>query len=370
MSGAQDYKFEGWAGDSPDSIKGNLKWIEYEPKKFADDDVDIKVHYCGICASDISTLSAGWMPMDEAYPQVVGHEIVGEVVRVGPNVKNGLKVGDIAGVGAQCDSCLECKYCVDHKEQYCNKGQVGTYNGKYYRTSEGSKSWGGYANYWRGPSHFVLPIPKEIDPAEAAPFLCGGVTVFSPLKQYGAGTTAKDVGIIGIGGLGHFALIFAKALGANVTAISHSDHKKDDALKLGASDFLVTGDDVEDAVKGRERSLDLLICTSNDPSMPLNSYLSLLRPGGNFVLVGVPETGKLPDLAPFTIIMNNIHIGGSAIGSPDRIKEMLDLIAEKNLHPWISKWPLSKVNEAVPAMVAGKARYRYVLVNEENGGKL
>ncbi|WWD21445.1 hypothetical protein CI109_105930 [Kwoniella shandongensis] len=370
MAAKTDYKFQGWAGDAPDSIEGKLKWIDYEPKEFAEDDVDIKILYCGICASDISTLSEGWMPMKDNWPQVVGHEIVGEIVRVGSNVKNGLKVGDVAGVGAQCDSCLKCKYCDDHKENYCHGGMTQTYNDKFHRTSPGSKSWGGYANYWRGPSHFVFAIPSQVDPAQAAPLLCGGATVYSPLKQYGAGVTAKEVGIIGIGGLGHFAVLFAKALGARVTAISHSDHKKEDAIKLGAEDFLITGENVPDAIKGRERSLDLLLCTSNAPDMPMDAYLSLLKPGGNFVLVGVPETGKLPDISPFTIIMNNVHIGGSAIGSPDTIREMLDLVAEKNIQPWISKYPLSKVNEAVPAMVAGKARYRFVLVNEENGGKM
>ncbi|WVQ78888.1 hypothetical protein IAT38_000979 [Cryptococcus sp. DSM 104549] len=361
-----DYKFEGWAGDSPESIKGNLKWTEYEPKAFADDDVDIKILYCGICASDISVLSSGWGDMSSMYPQVVGHEIVGEIVRVGPKVQ-GLKVGDVAGVGAQCDSCLSCHYCDGHREQYCQE-TVWTYGDRYRRTSPSSKTYGGYANYWRGPSRFAVTIPSSVDPADAAPLMCGGVTVYSPLRQYGAGTTAKDVGVVGIGGLGHFAVMFAKEMGARVTAISHSEHKRGDAEKLGAVDFLATGK--EDAYKGRERTLDLIICTSNAQDMPLNSYLSLLRPGGHFILVGLPEGGNIAPVNPFSLTARNVHIAGSSIGSPEDIREMLEIAGAKGIKPWIKKWSLDKVNEAVPDMVAGNSRYRYVLVNEANGGKL
>ncbi|WVQ81645.1 hypothetical protein IAT38_003769 [Cryptococcus sp. DSM 104549] len=364
-----DYKFEGWAGENKDSVNGNLKWIQYEPKEFAEDDVDIKILYCGICASDVSTLNEGWMPMGHMYPQVVGHEIVGEVVRVGSKVTH-LKVGDIAGVGAQCDSCRECEWCQAGEENYCHTGMTGTYNDKFKRTSAGSKTYGGYANYWRGPSHFTFLIPAGLDPAFAAPMLCGGVTVYTPLKQYGAGTTAKKVGVVGIGGLGHFAVLFAKAMGAEVTAISHGESKREDAAKLGADHFLVSGDDAKKAFKGKARTLDLIICTSNDKNMPMDAYLSLLRPKGNFILVGVPETGLLAPTAPFTLIMNNVHIGGSSIGSPATIREMLQLAADQKIHPWIKKYKMDDVNQALPDQIAGKARFRYVLVNEKNGAKL
>lgn len=221
------------------------------------------------------------------------------------------------------------------REQYCDKGHVGTYAGIFYRenAAKGQKSYGGYANYWRGPTRFVVQIPEGMDPAAAAPMLCGGVTVFSPLQQYGAGKTAKDVGVVGIGGLGHFAVLFANAMGANVTAITHSSSKDEDAKKLGASKVIHTGEDTAEAVKGHERSLDLIICSSSgslfqshlwrccqicqclmrrisltnttldDPNMNLNAFLTLLRPGGHFILVGVPEVNKLPDVHPFTVIM-------------------------------------------------------------------
>lgn len=141
---------------------------------------------------------------------------------------------------------------------------TGTYCGKFKRTSAGSKSYGGYANFWRGPAHFTVAIPDNVNPAEAAPMMCGGTTVFTPLKQYGAGTTAKDVGVVGIGGLGHFAVLFAAAMGANVTAISHSHKKDEDAKKLGAKNVIVTGDDAKAAFKDYARTLDLIIVSSSE----------------------------------------------------------------------------------------------------------
>jgi len=368
---APNNKFEGWAGMDKDSVKGNLKFIEYEPKTFCDDDIELEVLYCGICASDLHTLSSGWGDMSKLYPQVVGHEVVGKVVRVGDAVKSGIKVGDIAGCGAQCDSCQECNQCEAHNENYCNNGHVGTYAGIFYRDTpaKGQKSYGGYANYWRGPSRFVVSIPDNVDPAEAAPMLCGGATVFTPLKQYGAGKKAKDVGIIGIGGLGHFALLFAKAMGANVTAITHSASKDEDAKKMGATTVIHTGDDTAKAIKGHERSLDLIVCSSNDPNMDLNTIVKLLRPHGTFCLVGAPESGDMK-IHPFTLLMSNVHLSGSAIGSPDTIREMLKFVGDHDVHPWIKKYPLDKVNEAIVSQHKGEARYRYVLVNEKNGGKL
>ncbi|KAK4686082.1 hypothetical protein P7C73_g4051, partial [Tremellales sp. Uapishka_1] len=365
-----DYKFEGWGGFDKESHKGNLKWFEYKPKHFDDDDIDIKIMYCGICGSDVHTLSSGWGDMSKLYPQVVGHEIVGIATRVGDKAEKGIKVGDLVGVGAQCDSCLECGQCKNQREQYCDNGQVGTYAGVFGRNeaSKGDKSYGGYANYWRGPSHFVVKIPDNIDPAVAAPMLCGGVTLYSPLKQYGAGTTAKKVGIVGVGGLGHFGILFAKALGAEVTAISHSDHKREDAKELGATNFISTGDDAAKACAEHTRSLDLIINTSNDENLPIDAYITLLKPGGHFIMVGVPEVKQLPNIAPQSVIMNNIHVGGSAIGAPSTIEEMLAFAGEHKVQPWIKKWSLKDANEAVSTMT--KARFRYVLVNEDNGGKM
>ena len=193
---ATDYKFEGWMGLDKNSI-GNLQWKSYEPKPFADDDVDIQITHSGICGSDLHTLRSGWGATD--YPCVVGHEIVGRAVRVGPKVE-GIKVGDRVGVGAQSASCLQpdCEQCAAGEENHCMKpGQADTYNSKFL---DGSKAYGGYANYWRGPSHFTIKIPDGLSSEAAAPMMCGGVTTYAPLKDNGCGP-GKRVGIIGVGGV-------------------------------------------------------------------------------------------------------------------------------------------------------------------------
>jgi alcohol dehydrogenase (NADP+) len=219
------------------------------------------------------------------YPCCVGHEVVGTAVRVGKNVKH-LKLGDRCGVGAQSSSCLKCEECKAGLEHYCPNGNVGTYNGKY---PDGSKSYGGYSDYCRAPAHFIVKIPDEISLAEAAPMLCGGVTVWSPLKNNGAGP-GKRVGIVGVGGLGHFGLLWAKALGCDeVVAISRSRGKEADAKKLGADRFIATNED--GWAKKNSRSLDLIVSTVSSPDMPLSKYFQLLRTNGQFIQVkSTPST--------------------------------------------------------------------------------
>lgn len=266
------------------------------------------------------------------------------------------------GVGAQSGACLNrdgnCKSCAAGLEQHCNR-MVGTYNGTY---ANGGKSYGGYALYNRSPAHFVIKIPDTIPSAEAAPMLCGGITTYSPLKQNGCGP-GKKVGIIGVGGLGHFGILFAKALGADrVVAISRKANKKEDALKLGADEYIATGEQ-EDWVQRYSQSLDLIVCTVSSSKMPIVQYSQLLRPRGTFVQLGVPEDGAL-EIPAAALVMKGIKLGGSLIGSPDEIREMLALAAEKKLKPWIEERPMKEANEAIQDMVRGDARYRYVLVNE------
>lgn len=264
------------------------------------------------------------------------------------------------GVGAQSGSCLrpDCEECSSSLENYCPRAVL-TYNSKY---PDGSKSYGGYSDYARVPSHFVFNIPDAIPSEQAAPMLCGGITVYSPLTKNGAGP-GKKVGVIGIGGLGHFGLIFAKALGSDkVVAISRNSSKKGDAMKMGADDFIATDEDQGWDDK-HSRTLDLIICTVSSPKMPFASYLKLLRTKGVLIQVGAPED-SIPSFNAFSLLMKEAKIGGSETGSPAQIREMLDFVVKKNIKPWTETRPLKDANAAVRDMEANKARYRYVLVNE------
>ncbi|KAI9366992.1 chaperonin 10-like protein [Aspergillus egyptiacus] len=357
--------YTGWVAHDP---KSPLTHTTFNPKPFEETDVEVQISHCGICGSDIHTIRSGWAPTD--YPCVVGHEIVGTAIRVGANVKpdpsTGRKIqpGDRVGIGAQCSSCLrpDCEACADNEESYCPR-TVGTYNSRF---PDGSKAYGGYANRWRGPGHFVFLIPDELSSAEAAPLLCGGVTVFAPLRRFGAGP-GKSVGIVGIGGLGHMGVLFAKAMGCDsVIAISRSSAKKADAMGpngLGADGFIATGEDKTWAKKSA-RSLDLIICTVSGENMPLSGYLRLLKRNGVFVQVGAPEE-PLPALRAFSLIQKGVKVTGSNIGSPQDIRAMLKLAAEKGVRPWVQRRPMEEVNVALAEMHEGKARYRYVLENRD-----
>jgi len=358
-------QFEGWLGVDKSAAKGNMQWGKFEPKKWTEDDVDIEVSHCGVCGSDLHMLSSGWGPTP--YPCVVGHEIIGKAVQVGSNVKH-VRNGDRVGVGAQARSCLQksCPDCSSHLENHCAIETINTY-GSVYPKDEG-KSYGGYADHNRTNGHFVFKIPDGLSSADAAPMLCGGVTVYSPLKANGCGP-GKTVGIVGVGGLGHFAVLFAKALGADrVVGISRKADKKDDVLALGADEYIATSDD-EDWAKKNKRSLDLIICTVSSEKMPLSDYLGLLKTKGTFIQVGAPDGGNLPPVNAFALIGGGIKIGGSAIGAPHEIEEMLQLAAEQKIKPWVQERPLKEANQVVVDFEAGKARYRYVLVNEKHASK-
>ncbi|KAF1847470.1 GroES-like protein [Cucurbitaria berberidis CBS 394.84] len=354
-----DTKFEGWLGKDEKSVEGKMEWGQFKPKRWTEDDVDIEISHCGICGSDLHVLKSGWSPTP--YPCVVGHEIIGKAVRVGKNVSH-IKEGSRVGVGAQARSCLQkdCPDCSQGLENHCHRESINTY-GSVYPGNEG-KSYGGYATHNRTNGHFVLNIPEGLDSADAAPMLCGGVTVFSPLKQNDCGP-GKTVGIVGVGGLGHFGVLFAKALGADkVVGISRKADKKDDVLKLGADQYIATDGD-KDWAKYNAQTLDLIVCTVSSHQMPLDGYLALLKTKGTFIQVGAPDGGKLPEINAFTLLAGGIKVGGSAIGSPAEIDEMLKLAADQKVKPWIQKRKMKDANQAVLDMVDGKARYRYVLEN-------
>ncbi|CAN8106408.1 unnamed protein product [Discula destructiva] len=357
-------KFEGWLGKDAESASGKMEWGAYEPKKWTEDDVDIEISHCGVCGSDLHVLRSGWG--ETPYPCVVGHEIVGTAVRVGKNVKH-VKQGDRVGVGAQARTCMQsdCPECTSHNETYCARGMVNTY-GSVYPGDEG-KSYGGYADYNRTNGHWVIPIPDGLASEHAAPMMCGGVTVYSPLKRHGCGP-GKTIGVVGVGGLGHFAVLFAKALGADkVVGISRKGDKKEDALALGCDQYIATAED-KDWDQKNFRTIDLIICTVSSHKMPLTEYLGLLKVHGTFIQVGAPDGGELPPINAFTLLSSGVKVGGSATGSPTTdIPEMLKLAAEKKIKPWVQPVPLKDANKVVVDMDEGKARYRYVLVNENYG---
>lgn len=240
---------------------------------------------------------------------------------------------------------------------------VSTY-GSVYPNGIG-KSYGGYADYNRTDSRFVVKIPEGLASEDAAPMLCGGVTVYAPLRNNGCGP-GKTVGIVGVGGLGHFGVLFAKALGADkVVGISRKASKRDEVLALGADSYIATDDD-EGWSDKYAKTIDLIVCTVSSNKMPFSDYFKLLRHGGNFVQVGAPDSGELPPVNAFTLIKGGFKLSGSLIGSPADIEEMLELAVKKNVKPWIEKRPMEDANQAIVDMENGKARYRYVLVNQKN----
>ncbi|KAI9927142.1 hypothetical protein ASPWEDRAFT_122345 [Aspergillus wentii DTO 134E9] len=353
-------KFEGWMGLDRDSAKGKMVWQKFQPKAWEESDLDLRITHCGICASDLCVLRSGWRPTP--YPCCVGHEIVGLVIRVGAQAE-GFVIGDRVGVGPQSDSCRgridgNCIECSTGNEKYCTKLWTGTYAGRYL---DGSMSYGGYALFHRVPSHFVVKIPDGISSAAAAPMLCAGATVYAPLKQYGCGPR-KRVGIVGIGGLGHFGILFAKALGADwVSAFSRQPSKQVDALKLGADIYVATGEQQNWSAQ-HMRSLDLIISTVSSNTLPIDEYMKLLRPNGAFVQVGNPEDG------PFTfpagaLIGMGLRFCGSKISNPSEMREMLELAERKGIEPYVEERPMAEANQAIIDMDQGAARYRYVLVN-------
>ncbi|KAI0768847.1 GroES-like protein [Trametes elegans] len=349
-------QFKGYAMTDPSNWH-DLKVIEFKPKTFEAEDVEIAITHCGVCGSDVHTLTQGWG--ESKLPLVVGHEIVGTVTRVGDNVKE-FKVGDRVGVGAQRGSCLGCRECNDDYENYCPKS-INTYNAEY---EDGVVAQGGYATAIRAQERFVFPIPDEIESRHAASMMCAGLTVYSPLKTHGAGP-GKKVGIMGIGGLGHYAILWAKAMGAEVYAFTHDDSKMEDIKKMGADHVINTGK--KDFHKDLTRTLDILLSTRDvfGDDLPLGNYLSMLYIHGCFITVGLPDSGDpLPTLHAFDLVPSGCMLGGSKIGSKKECLEMLELARSKDIKPWIEELPMREAGTALQKLKANHVRYRYVLTQD------
>ena len=323
-----------------------------ERRDLRDDDILIDVAYAGICHSDIHTARDEWGAAH--YPIVVGHEIAGTVAAVGDAVTRH-KVGDRVGVGCLVDSCGECESCKDGQEQFCTKPSVGTYNSKGY---DGEWTDGGYTQQCVVSERFAVRIPDEMALDVAAPLLCAGITTYSPLKRWGAGP-GKQVAVVGVGGLGHMGVKIAHAMGAEVTTLSRSDAKADDALELGATRHVATSDAA--AMKGAKRSFDIILNTVS-ADLDMEAYLRLLKPNGVMVNVGLPMENY--SVFPFSLIGGNKVLTGSQIGGIAETQEMLDFCAEHGLGATIEVLDASDpsaVDQAWERVVAGDVRYRVVI---------
>ncbi|KAI1316935.1 hypothetical protein EDD11_009336 [Mortierella claussenii] len=341
--------FTGWA--AVPNGKGVLQKWSYHPRPLAEDEVELKITHCGICGTDIHFSSEGWGPITR--PAIPGHEIVGTVVARGKDAIH--QKGDRVGVGCLVASCHECNFCHKGLDQFCEK-KVLTFNAPY-KDGRGGVSEGGWADRVRVCSDYAFKIPDEISSEEAASFFCAGITTYTPLKRYKAGPDTR-VGVIGIGGLGHLALQFAKAMGCKeIYAISSRDNKKDEAFKLGATKFINTSD--EEQVKAAARSMDLCLCTNGSKHNNWQDFLSMMAPLSHLVLLALPEDPISFKASHMT--GQDIAMVGSHLGSKGDIEEMLQFAAKNNVRPWVETRPFEECNEACKDVHDGKPRYRIVL---------
>jgi uncharacterized zinc-type alcohol dehydrogenase-like protein len=315
-----------------------------------DRDVQIEILFCGICHSDLHQVRNEWSGfMPTVYPVVPGHEIVGRVTKVGSEV-NKYKPGDLAAVGCLVDSDRTCPQCKAGLEQFC-PSLVLTYNGP--DNYLGGVTYGGYSNSIVVDEHFVLSVPGNLELAGAGPLLCAGITTYSPMRHWGV-SKGKKVGVVGLGGLGHMAVKFAHAFGAHTVVFTTSPNKKDDALRLGADEVVVSRN--ADEMKKHAGSFDFIldaVAADHD----INAYINLLGRDGNITLVGAPE--KPLAVAAFGLIMGRHSLSGSPIGGIAETQEMLDFCGEHNITADVEVIPIQKVNEAYERLLKSDVKYRF-----------
>ena len=336
----------GYAATSPTDKLGPYK---FERRPVGDTDVLIDIQYCGICHSDIHSARNEWG--GARYPLVPGHEIIGKVARVGSHVTR-FTVGETVGVGCFVGSCRSCDACNQGFEQYCERGPTGTYNSK---DKDGSITKGGYSKNIVVDHEFVLKISPKLDPAAAAPLLCAGITTYSPLRHWNI-QKGQKVGIVGLGGLGHMALKFAHSFGAQTYQFTRSQHKVEDAKKLGADDVIISTD--RDQMKKHRGSFDFILDTVS-AKHDLNSLLGMLKTDGTLVLVGVPP--EAPDLHPFSLIGQRKSLAGSLVGGIPETQEMLDYCAEHGINSNVEVISVQKINEAYERTLNSDVKYRFVI---------
>jgi uncharacterized zinc-type alcohol dehydrogenase-like protein len=324
--------------------------FQFERRQPGANDVLIDILYCGVCHSDIHQVRNEWG--GAKYPMVPGHEIVGRVAQVGDKVTK-FKVGDLAGIGCLVDSCRTCTSCAEHQEQYCENGSVGTYNS--YEKGTKNVTFGGYSDKIVADEEFVLHVSEKLSLERVAPLLCAGITTYSPLRQWEVGKGHR-LAVLGLGGLGHMAVKFAAAMGAEVTVLSTSPDKEKDAIQLGAHKFVVTKD--EAALAAVKNYFDFIIDTVS-AQHDINLYLSLLRLDGTMIMLGIPPDA--PQLQVFNLIGKRRRLAGSLIGGIQETQEMLDYCAEHNIMSDVEVIPISDINTAYERMIKGDVHYRFVI---------
>lgn len=312
-------------------------------------DVEIEILYCGICHSDLHAVHNDWG--GTVYPIVPGHEIVGRVTKIGEGVTK-FNIGDLAGVGCIVDSCRECDHCHDGNEQFCNKGWTVVFNSKDRK--HGGITYGGFSESIVVDENYVVHVPETLNLASAAPILCAGITVYSPLKHWKAGT-GKNIGIIGLGGLGHMAIKIAKAMGANVTVFTTSQTKADDATRLGADNVVLSSD----AVQMKKCPKQDMILDTVSAKHDVNTYLNLLKVDGSLVLVGLPNQPL--EVGAFNIVNGRKSFSGSNIGGIAETQEVLDFCAKHNITAEIELINAEQINEAFERLEKGEVKYRFVI---------
>ncbi len=332
-----------------EKAKAPLKPFQIERRDMRPTDVVIDILYCGVCHSDVHQARDEWS--NGIFPMVPGHEIVGKVSRIGSAVKQ-FKVGDSVGVGCIVDSCRECSPCQQSLQQYCEKGMVGTYNG---REKDGTATYGGYSAQIVVDENYVLKIPSNLPLDAAAPLLCAGITTYSPLKHWKVKAGDK-VGVVGLGGLGHMAIKLAAAMGAEVTVFSTSQNKEADAKRLGATYFVNTKN--PDFLTTYANHFDLIINTVS-ANIDLSAYLSLLKLDGTLVAVGAPDKPSLVNAFP--LILKRRRLAGSLIGGIKETQEMLDFCGQHNIVSDVEVISMDKINEAYERMLKSDVRYRFVI---------
>lgn len=334
-----------------EAINQPLKEMTIERRELQPNDIEFEVLYCGICHSDLHQIQNDFGMTN--YPIVPGHEIVGRITKLGNGVTN-FKIGDLAAVGCIVDSCQKCQHCNEGFEQYCDEFPTYSFNSpdKYL---EGKMTYGGFSKYYVCEDKYVLKMPAFEDLAAAAPLLCAGITVYSPLKYWNAGP-GKKVGVLGIGGLGHVAIKIAKAMGAEVTVFTTSPSKVEDAKKMGADKAVITKN--EEELAQYQGTQDFIIDTVS-AKHDVNQYLGLLKIEGTLVLVGLPPQPL--EVGAFNVVMGRKSLSGSNIGGIKETQDMLDFCFENNITADIELIKPSEINNALERLEKNDVKYRFVI---------